>query len=395
MTNLYEYQAKKLFRKFKIPILKNWIFSDISEIKHCTSSVIMDGPPWIVKCQIHSGGRGKAGGVKVANSLEDIYSFATHWLGNRLITDQTSKKGDVVNYILVEPAIKFINEFYFSLFIDRDSSQILCIVSVKGGIDIENTINKSPDLIFKISIDPMVGAYPYQGRILADKLNLKGIEINKFVQIYIDIVRMFLENDLTLVEINPFIIDNNHNLLCLDAKVSVDSNSFFRQPNLLSLCLNKHSTNNLNNKLVPLSQDLSINYVSLHGNIGCMVNGAGLAMATMDLIKSLGGEPANFLDIGGDTDMDSLMSAFTMILKKTSVKAVFVNIFGGIVCCDLVADGIIAVLTKNINNHVPVVIRLEGNNAILGHKKLINSKLNIFVVNNLLDAVHHTIELVK
>lgn len=391
--NLYEYQAKKLFSQFNLPILKNRVFSDISEIKLHFFNIEYFSSPWVVKCQIRSGGRGKAGGVRTISSLPGILSFAEKWIGNRLITYQTDSNGEIVHSILIEPAVKIIHEFYLSVFIDRDSSQLICMTSMKGGIDIENMIQNSPDLIHKIYINPIFGPQPYQGRILACELGLSGIHINQFTNIYINTVNMFLKKDLMLVEINPLVITDSNKIFCLDAKVIIDQNALFRHPELLELY-----NDNITIANYPVSfsnEQLGINYVELDGNIGCMVNGAGLAMATIDLMKSLGGFPANFLDIGGDTNKNNIISALKMILKNVQVKAIFINIFGGIVCCDLVANSIIEALSESIiNQRIPIVARLEGNNADIGSQRLIKSNLNIIINNNLIDAINQIIKLV-
>lgn len=386
--NLYEYQAKRLFAKFNLPILSGWVCSSVFDVERFIEK-ITSNPPWIIKCQIHAGGRGKSGGVCIAHAPQDILSFANQWFSKRLITSQTTDCGEIVNHILIEPAVNIIRELYFSILIDRDTSQIICVVSIKGGVDIEKLAHESPDLLFQITIDPEIGAYPYQGRIIAYKLGLIGDQINRFSKIFINIVRMFLETDLMLVEINPLAITDNHNLMCLDAKVVFDHNALFRQSEFLS----EFSENNRINPDFDFNI-LNVNYVALNGDIGCMVNGAGLAMATMDLMQELGGMPANFLDIGGDTNKSSIISALKALLKNEQVKAILVNIFGGIVCCNLVADSVITAVSE-CGNRIPIVIRLEGNNAILGINKLINSHLNIIVINNLIYAIQRVIELVK
>lgn len=387
--NLYEYQAKRIFSKFSLPILDNWVCSDMCEVENFLKKV-PHSPPWVLKCQIRSGGRGKSGGVLISHSLKDILSFSKQWLGKYLITSQTTDVGERVEHILIEPAINIVREFYFSTLIDRNTNQVVCIGSARGGIDIEKLIHDSPDQLFKITVDPEIGAYPYQGRIMAYKLGLTGNQINKFVSIFINVVRMLLEKDLILVEINPLAVTHNNDLICLDAKISVDHNAFFRQ----SLFLNEFLEINKAVHEFDTKRLLNVNYVALDGNIGCMVNGAGLAMATMDLMQSLGGTPANFLDIGGDTDKKYIVSALKMLLKNTQVKAVLVNIFGGIVCCDLVADSVITAVSEYASC-IPIVVRLEGNNAILGMNRLLDSRLNIVVINNLIYAIKRVIELVR
>lgn len=387
--NLYEYQAKKIFSKFGLPVLRNWVCSDISEINNCLCN-ITNNPPWIVKCQIRAGGRGKSGGVQRVFSKKEILFFSKKWIGNSLITDQTTSSGEIVNSILIEPSVNILHELYLSILVDRDFCRIVFIASKKGGVNIEQVVSEYPDSLYTAIVDPIFNkSYPYEGRIIAHKLGLKGVLINQFVKIYLNIVRMFIEKNLMLVEINPLVITDNNNLICLDAKVTVDHNALFKQSQLLDLCLGDNKINNL-----PFSESLNVNYISLDGNIGCMVNGAGLAMATMDLMKLLGGSPANFLDIGGDTNENYIISAFKMLLKNDQVKVIFVNIFGGIVCCNLVASSIITAVSEHTTN-IPIVVRLVGNNAELGSDKLINSGFDIFVINNLVHAIQKVITLVK
>ncbi|URJ30308.1 ADP-forming succinate--CoA ligase subunit beta [Candidatus Blochmannia vicinus (nom. nud.)] len=388
--NLYEYQAKKLLIKYNLPVLKGCLCANLIDVEHYISSCSIKNGPWVVKCQIQAGGRAKSGGVRIVHDITDILSFATRWLGNNLITYQTTDTGELVNYILIEPSVKIIQELYLSILIDRDESQIICIASTQGGTNIENIAQKTPDLIHKTTINPLVGMHPYQGRILACKLGLSGVKINQFAKIVVDATHMLLKKDLMLIEINPLAITDNDQFFCLDAKIITDHNATFRQSELLNI----RATNKTYNAL-PDNQWDSINYVPLDGNIGCMVNGAGLAMATMDVIKSLGGMPANFLDIGGNANKECIMSSFYMILKDTKVKAILVNIFGGIVCCDLVADSIITVLSTYNKTHIPIVVRLEGNNSTLGTNRLIDSKLNVVVTDNLIYAIKQIVTAVK
>lgn len=387
--NLYEYQAKRIFSKFHLPVLDSWLCSNVNDIDQFIKKNIIH-PPWMVKCQIHAGGRGKAGGVCVARSRQDLICFADKWINKHLITSQTTHIGEIVNHILIEPAVNIVYEFYISILIDRDTNRLVCMVSAQGGTNIEKLANESPESVFKITIDPEIGAYTYQGRIIACKLGLTGDKINQFVNIFINIVNMFLETDLTLVEINPLAITDRNHLICLDAKVTIDHNALFRQESILK----DIDSNNQNNYFYNNDNYCkNINYVELSGNIGCMVNGAGLAMATMDLMKTLGGTPANFLDIGGDTDKNNIVLAFKTLLKNTKIKVILVNVFGGIVCCDLVADSIITAVSEYMNR-IPIVVRLVGNNAVLGIKRLIkNNDYNIVVITNLVDAIQQVIKL--
>lgn len=383
--NLYEYQAKKLMVKYNLPVLKNFVCATVDDTKRYIISNSIGSGPWVVKCQVQAGGRGKSGGVCIVHSKKNILSFIDKWLGNRLVTYQTTDTGELVNSILIEPAVKIIQELYLSISIDRDTSQIICMVSMQGGVNIEVTEKKTPNYMHKMIINPSIGIYPYQGRILACKLGLSGAKINQFSKIIVSATHMLLENDLTLIEINPLAITEDNHFFCLDAKIIVDHNAMFRQTELLNIC----SINKPNDMLN------SINYVPLEGNIGCMVNGAGLAMATMDVIKSLGGIPANFLDIGGGSNKECIISAFHMILKDTKVQAILVNIFGGIVCCDLVAECIVTALSRYDTRHIPIVARLEGNNAELGSNRLMSSKLDIIVTDNLIYAIQQIVTAVK
>lgn len=394
MINLYEYQAKNLFLKYNLPILKGVLCSNINDIINYTTN---NTGPWAAKCQIQSGGRGKAEGICITHSKENIYLFAKKWFGNKLITHQTTDTGELVKYILIEPAVKIAQELYVSMLIDKNCFQIICMASTQGGINVENITKKLPDTIHKIIIDPIIGAYPYQGRILACKLGLSGYKINQFSNIIVNISHMFLQKDLMLIEINPLIITDDDSILCLDAKIIADQNSMFRQPELFNMCI--HQQNNTIN-IQSNKKNLSINYIPLSsGNIGCMVNGAGLAMATMDLIKTYGGIPANFLDIGGEANKECIVSALHMLINNKKIQAILVNIFGGIVCCNLIADSIISALSttqKNNIQHIPIIIaRLQGNNSKIGSTKLINSKFNIIVTDNLTNAIKKVVTVVK
>lgn len=387
--NLYEYQAKNLFLQFGLPVLNHRVCSDISEVKNYVAD-LKTNPPWIVKCQIRSGGRGKSGGVLLVSSIEEVCVFVDKWIGRPLITNQTTIDGEIVNSVLIEPSVNILHELYVSILINRDLSQIVFMASNKGGMNIENLISECPDLLYTHIIDPVyTDVHPYEGRIIARKLGLKGIQILQFAKIYINIIHMFMKKDLMLVEINPLVITDSNQLICLDAKITVDHNALFRQSKLLDLYLETGKINAL-----PVSDPSNISYVSLDGNIGCMVNGAGLAMATMDLMKSLGGFPANFLDIGGDANSDYIVSALKMLFKNMQIKAVFINIFGGIVCCDLIANSIMTALSERVIN-IPIVVRLAGNNAKLGSNKLINSHYDIIVINDLVGAIQKVIKLVK
>lgn len=393
MINLYEYQAKKLFIQYNLPVLTGHIFYNIEDIANYVKN---SKGPWVAKCQIRAGGRGKSHGICITSLAEDILFFSQKWFGNKLITNQTTNSGELVDCILIEPVINIAQELYISILIDRDQYQIICMVSTQGGVDIENINKNTPGIIHKMIIDPMVGAHLYQGRMLACRLGLSGNKINQFSNIIVNMSRMFFERDLMLVEINPLVITDTNSLFCVDAKVVVDQNSMFRQLILQNICSDHYQqiSHGQSNK-----EEVDVHYIPLsHGNIGCMVNGAGLAMATMDLIQESGGIPANFLDIGGDTNKEYIVSALRMLLKNKKIQVILINIFGGIVCCDLIANSIIAALSINVHNnieHIPIVTRFKGNNSKLGLKTLINSKFDIIATDNLMHAIHKAVDMAR
>lgn len=389
--NLHEYQSKLLFKKYGLPVPTNYICNSIDEITETLAEISSQNvnEKWVAKCQVHAGGRGKAGGVICTNNFDEIKQFAQRWLGQRLITNQTDNKGQPVNKILIEQASQILQEIYLGAIIDRAQQRIVIIASTQGGMDIETIANKTPQLIFKVAINPLIGACAYQGRELAFKLGLTGKLINQFVKIFINLVKLFIENDVSLAEINPLVITKEQELLCVDAKIVLDDNALYRHPDLSAL---RDITQEDERESIANKQGIS--YVSLNGNIGCMVNGAGLAMATMDIIKLFGGEPANFLDVGGGTTKERVCEAFKLILSDKNVKAILVNIFGGIVRCDLIAEGIITAI-KEIELTVPVVVRLEGNNANIARAILANSQLNIISAESLSDAAHKVSALAK
>ncbi len=381
--NLHEYQAKQLLAKYGLPIPNGYICTTHQEAREVICKI--GAGPWAVKCQLHAGGRYKAGGVKIVNSKEDLCTFAEKWFGKRLVTYQTNPEGLPVHKILVEKVTNINKELYLGAIIDHSAYRIVFIGSPTGGVNIEKVAQSTPTRIFKIAIDPLIGPQPCQGRELALKLGLISKQVSQFVKIFIGLATLFLERDLAMLEINPLVITKEGDLECLDVKIKVDSNALFRQPEL--------------SKLRDLSQEderesralkCNLNYVSLDGNIGCMVNGAGLAMGTIDLINLYGGKAANFLDIGGRVTKEHVMEAFKIILSNDKVKVVLVNVFGGIVRCDIIVDSIIgAVAAVGIN--IPVVVRLEGNNAELGIKKLGATFINIITANSLIDATQKVV----
>lgn len=381
--NLHEYQAKQLFSRYGLPAPTGFACSTPREAEEAASKIGQG--PWVVKCQVHAGGRGKAGGVKVVKSKEEIRAFAEQWLGKRLVTYQTDANGQPVTQILVEGATDIAKELYLGAVVDRGTRRVVFMASTEGGVEIEKVAEETPELIHRAIIDPLTGPMPYQGRELAFKLGLKGKQVSQFAKIFMGLATMFLERDLALVEINPLVITTQDDLICLDGKLGVDSNALYRQPELREM----HDPSQEDAREAQATQ-WELNYVALDGNIGCMVNGAGLAMGTMDIVKLHGGEPANFLDVGGGATKERVTEAFKIILSDENVKAVLVNIFGGIVRCDLIADGIIGAVEK-VGVNVPVVVRLEGNNAELGTKKLADSGLNIIAATSLTDAAKQVV----
>lgn len=376
--NLHEYQGKQLFAEYGLPVSKGYACDTPEEAAQAADQI--GGDKWVVKAQVHAGGRGKAGGVKLVNSKDEIKEFAHHWLGKNLVTYQTDEKGQPVSKILVESCTDISRELYLGAVIDRSSRRIVFMASTEGGVEIEKVAEETPEKILRATIDPLTGAQPYQGRELAFKLGLDSRQVKQFVGIFLGLAKLFQEKDLALIEINPLVITDDGDLHCLDAKLAIDSNALYRQPALREM----HDPSQDDAREAQAAQ-WELNYVALDGTIGCMVNGAGLAMGTMDIVKLHGGFPANFLDVGGGATKERVSEAFKIILSDDTVKAVLVNIFGGIVRCDLIAEGIIGAV-EEVGVEVPVVVRLEGNNAELGSKILAESGLNIIAANSLKEA---------
>ena len=381
--NLHEFQGKQLFREYGLPVSQGFAVTSASDAVEAAKKI--GGTKWVVKAQVHAGGRGKAGGVKLVDTLDEIENFSNLWLGKNLVTYQTDEHGQLVSSILVEDCTDIKDELYLGAVIDRTAKRIVFMASTEGGVEIEKVAEETPDKIIKVEINPLTGAQPYQGRELAFSLGLKGDQVKQFVKIFVGLARLFKEKDLELIEINPLVIKSDDNLHCLDAKVVVDSNAVYRQPILAEM---RDESQEDPREAHAASWDL--NYVALDGNIGCMVNGAGLAMGTMDIVNLYGGAPANFLDVGGGATKDRVVEAFKIILSDKNVKAVLINIFGGIVRCDLIADGVIGAV-EEVGVDVPVVVRLEGNNADLGLKKLSDSGLDILAANSLSDAAQKVV----
>ncbi|RMF19450.1 MAG: ADP-forming succinate--CoA ligase subunit beta [Gammaproteobacteria bacterium] len=382
--NLHEYQAKQLFAEYGLPVSKGYACETPKEAMDAAD--LIGGDKWVVKAQVHAGGRGKAGGVKLVSSKEEIREFAEKWLGNRLVTYQTDENGQPVSKILVESCTDIDRELYLGAVVDRSTRRVVFMASTEGGVEIEKVAEETPEKILKAVIDPLVGAQPYQAREIAFKMGLEGKQVRQFADIFTKLAKLFVDMDLSLLEVNPLVITTEGDLHCLDAKINVDGNALYRQPKIREM----HDPSQEDPREAEAAK-WELNYVALDGNIGCMVNGAGLAMGTMDIVKLHGGEPANFLDVGGGATKERVAEAFKIILSDENVKAVLVNIFGGIVRCDLIADGIMAAV-EEVGVKVPVVVRLEGNNAELGAEKLANSGLNIIAANSLTEAAEAVVK---
>ena len=385
--NLHEYQGKQLFAEYNIPVSKGKIIFSPEEVIDACNEI--GGTKWVVKTQVHAGGRGKSGGVELVDSPEMALEFSKKWLGKRLVTYQTDSKGQLVNSILIEECTEIKSELYLSAVVDRESQKIVFIGSSEGGVNIEDVAKNYPDKIIYQGVEYKDKNLADQSINIANVLKLNDDQTKQFVPMIENLLRLFVENDLSLLEINPLVINDKGDLLCLDAKINIDSNALFRQPKINDMY---DETQEDPQEAEAANNDLS--YVSLDGNIGCMVNGAGLAMGTMDTIKYFGGNPANFLDVGGTATQERVTKAFKIILRDPDVKVVLVNIFGGIVRCDLIAEGVIAAI-KDVDIKIPVIVRLEGNNAELGAEILLNSNIRIISINDLAEAAKKSVELAK
>ena len=381
--NLHEYQGKALFADYGLPVSKGHAVSTPEEARAAAEEI--GGSMWVVKEQVHAGGRGKAGGVKLVDSSAAVAEFAEHWLDKRLVTYQTDADGQPVSKILVEACTDIDSELYLGAVLDRASRRIVFMASTEGGVEIEKVAEETPEKILRAEIDPLTGPMPYQGRELAFRLGLEGQQVKQFVTIFMGLAKLFQDKDLALIEVNPLVITDAGNLHCLDAKIVADSNALYRHPDLQAM----HDPSQEDAREAHAAE-WDLNYVALDGNIGCMVNGAGLAMGTMDIVKLHGGAPANFLDVGGGATKERVTEAFKIILSDDNVKAVLINIFGGIVRCDLIAEGVIGAVAE-VGVTVPVVVRLEGNNAELGQKVLADSGLNITAASSLTDAAQQVV----
>ena len=376
--NLHEYQAKALFRNFGLPVSRGIAVDTPGDAVEAAKE--LGGDRWVCKVQVHAGGRGKAGGVRLVDDLDGVRDFATQWLGKRLVTVQTDADGQPVAKIFVEEAASIDRELYLGAVVDRGSRRVVVMASTEGGVEIEQVAAETPEKILRASIDPATGPQPFQGRRIAFSLGLEGKQVNQFADVFVDLVRLFQDLDCSLVEVNPLVVTGDGDVHCLDAKMNIDNNALYRQPAVAAL---RDPTQE--DEREAQADEFGLNYVALDGNIGCMVNGAGLAMGTMDLVKLHGGNPANFLDVGGGATEEAVAEAFKIILSDDAVKAVLINIFGGIVSCKVIAEGIIAAV-QQVGVEVPVIVRFEGNNAAAGLAALEESGLAIATAASLEDA---------
>ena len=385
--NIHEYQAKELLRKFNIPTLGGKLA--LSPEEAVTAAKSLSGGVWVVKAQIHAGGRGKGGGIKVAKSLDEVRAFTQQMLGMKLVTPQTGHEGKTVNKVYIEQGCDIKKEYYVAFLVDRHEGRVVMMASSEGGMDIEVVAHKSPEKIHKAIIDPAVGMQPFQARQLAFKIGFKGDAVNRAVKVFLGLYRVFKDSDCSLAEINPLVETKDAQIIPLDCKLNFDANALFRHPDILEY---RDLAEEDPTEVEASKHDLA--FIKLEGNIGCLVNGAGLAMATMDIIKLFGGQPANFLDVGGGANKEKVTEAFKLILKDKSVKGILVNIFGGIMKCDIIAEGVIAA-TKELGLKVPLVVRLQGTNVELGKEILKKSGLNITAADDLGSAAKAIVGAVK
>ncbi len=376
--NLHEYQSKQLFADYGISVPNGIAINSIEELEPATQK--LGGTGWAVKAQVHAGGRGKAGGVKITQSLDEAADAAKSMLGQSLVTHQTDANGMPINTLLIESLTDIANELYLSLLVDRATRRITVMASTEGGMNIEEVAADTPEKILTEIIDPIAGFQPYVARNLAFALGLEGPQIRQFTALLASLIKLFIEKDASLMEINPLVVTNDGDLMALDAKINFDDNALYRHKDIVAM-----RDISQEDERESKAAKFELNYIHLDGDIGCMVNGAGLAMATMDLIKLHGGEPANFLDVGGGATAERVAEAFKIILSDPAVKGILVNIFGGIVRCDLIAEGIIKAVDE-VHVSIPVVVRLEGTNAAQGRELLADSGMNIIAAKTLADA---------
>ena len=381
--NIHEYQAKDLLRKFGVSVPRGGVAYTADEAIKVAEE--LGGPVWVVKSQIHAGGRGKAGGVKLAKSIEEVKKFSSEMIGSNLVTHQTGPEGKEVTRVYVEEGCDIKRELYLGILVDRTSSRITIMASTEGGMDIEEVAANSPEKILKLSVDPVTGLQAHHSRRIGYGLGLEGGQVKSCIRFLDGMYRAFTELDASVVEINPLVVTGEGDVVALDAKMNFDDNALFRHENIAEL---RDETEEDPTELEATKYDL--NYVKLDGNIGCMVNGAGLAMATMDIIKYYGGEPANFLDVGGGATRDRVTAAFKLILSDPNVEALLVNIFGGIMRCDVIAEGVVAA-AREVSLSVPLCVRLAGTNVELGKRILEESGLPIIAADDLADAAEKAV----
>ncbi|MBW2512235.1 MAG: ADP-forming succinate--CoA ligase subunit beta [Deltaproteobacteria bacterium] len=385
--NIHEYQAKAILRNFGVPVPEGHVVYNSNSARDWAKR-IGEGP-WAVKAQIHAGGRGKGGGVKIAKTADEVKQFAREMFGMTLVTHQTGLEGKIVKRVLIENGCDIADEFYLSFLVDRSTDKVTLMASAEGGMDIEEVAAKTPEKIFFEAVDPTIGLAAYQARKVAFKLGFGIAQVKQAVPLFMNLYKAFVDADCSLLEINPLVLTGDGNLLCLDAKLNFDDNALFRHLRIRDL---RDYDEEDANEIEASQYDLS--YIALDGNIGCMVNGAGLAMATMDIIKHYGGDPANFLDVGGGATIERVTEAFKLILSDDKVKGILVNIFGGIMKCDVIATGVIEG-AKQLGVKVPLVVRLEGTNVELGKKMLAESGLNIVSADGMADAAEKIVKAVK
>jgi succinyl-CoA synthetase beta subunit len=385
--NIHEYQAKAVLREFGVPVPRGIAAFTVDEAEKAAKD--LGAPVLVVKAQIHAGGRGKAGGVKVVKSVDDVKKESARLLGSTLVTHQTGPHGKQVNRLYIEEGSAIDKEFYLSMLIDRETSRVAIVVSTEGGMNIEEVAHNTPDKIVTISVDPVTGVCPHHARTVAHALQLDAELGKQLGPLLSNLYKAFVDTDMSLLEINPLVVTKDKKLICLDAKVDFDNNALFLHPKILAL----RDETEEDSKEIEASK-FELNYIALDGSIGCMVNGAGLAMATMDIIKLYGMAPANFLDVGGSATKDRVAAAFKIITSDHNVKGILVNIFGGIMKCDVIAEGVVAAV-KEVGLKVPLVVRLEGTNVDLGKKIIADSKLNVVSADDLDDAAQKIVKAVK
>ncbi|NPA53959.1 MAG: ADP-forming succinate--CoA ligase subunit beta [Aquificae bacterium] len=384
---VHEHQAKEIFRKYGLPVPEGYPAFTVEEAVEAAQQI--GRFPVVVKAQIHAGGRGKAGGVKLAHNLDEVQKYAAELLGKRLVTFQTGPEGLPVSRIYIEEGTNIDKEYYVAITLDRSKSKLIIMASAEGGMEIEEVAAKNPEAIITEVIDPFLGLRPYQAREIALKLGFPKNLINKVASIFVKLYDVYMKEDASMVEINPLVLTKEGNVVVLDAKVDFDDNALFRHPDIMEM-----EDPTQESELEVKAKQYNLNYIKLDGNIACMVNGAGLAMATMDTIKLAGGEPANFLDVGGSANAEQIANAFKIILSDPNVKAIFINIFGGILRCDRLAEGIIEA-SKEVKPHVPIVVRMEGTNVELGKKMLAESGLDLIPADTMWEGAVKAVELAK